>query len=135
MSSCLDLLGPGKFYVGTERLRNLRHPDLIEVALQIKGKKKRVIHENKITFCVNKRRRSVFFSHILKDTGNYLARWYHTNFPINEIMNLSTNSKHNTLKITIPNWEDEDNRRECTAVVTIHFSDRAIHKMQKQCGC
>jgi hypothetical protein len=113
--------GPCKFIQKTQKFRSLKMQDIIHVYIKT-GRKIKEMHENKLTYIIEKNNISIY--HSFNDI-DYSGRWYNINFPKEDILNM----KNNTLEVKINKWENMETGKLTRATIIIEFSDKAIKKM------
>jgi len=113
--------GPCKFIQKTNKFKKLKNNDIIHVYIKT-GKKIKEMHENKLTYIIDKNNLSIY--HIFNDI-DYSGRWYNINFPKENILNI----KNNILEVKINEWENMETRKLTKITIIIEFSDKAIKKI------
>ena len=121
----MELKGPQRFIKKTGEIKDLKHTDIEDATLQLKGKKYYLLQNNiRISYDKNKNDIMVYHMYNYLDNGKeHFGRWYKwfKTLPI----------KDNKFVFKMEEYEDEDGKNIGPAIITINFTCKASQNIQK----
>jgi hypothetical protein len=122
----IGLSGPKRFINQTGEIRDLKHTDIEDATIQLKGEKYNLL-QNNIKVSYHKDKNEIFVYHMYDYLDNnykrQFGRWYKwfKTLPI----------KDNKFVFKMEEYEDEAGKNIGPAIITINFTCKASQNIQK----